>query len=321
MIALLLTFFLGLALLTLGADRFVWGAGGIARWLGVSPFVIGLTVVSVGTSAPEMAVSLSSVAEGTTDLALGNIVGSNIGNIGLILGLSALLRPLQVQMRLLRFELPVLMAAAGLTWLLARDLRLSRGDGALLGLGLLLFIGALARLARRESAAVRAELIDLAEEEGPHSQAGRRWAFLGLLGGLGLMVLGADWMVEAAVGMARRLAWSETLIGLSIVAVGTSLPELASSLAAARRGEADIAVGNVVGSNIFNLLLILAAAALLQPLPVAPALLRAELPALLLFSLALGPIAWRGFRVSRGEGALLLAGYLGFMGWMIGRGG
>lgn len=321
MIALLLTFFLGLALLSLGADRFVWGAGGIARWLGVSPFVIGLTVVSVGTSAPEMAVSLSSVAEGTTDLALGNIVGSNIGNIGLILGLSALLRPLQVQMRLLRFELPVLMAAAGLTWVLARDQHLSRGDGTLLGLGLLLFIGALARLARRESAAVRAELIDLADEEGPHSQAGRRWAFLGLLGGLGLMVLGADWMVEAAVGMARRLAWSETLIGLSIVAVGTSLPELASSLAAARRGEADIAVGNVVGSNIFNLLLILAAAALLQPLPVAPELLRAELPALLLFSLALGPIAWRGFRVSRGEGALLLASYLGFMGWMISRGG
>lgn len=319
MLPLFFAFLSGLALLSLGADRFVWGAGGIARWLGVSPFIIGLTVVSIGTSAPEMAVSLSSVAEGTTDLALGNIVGSNISNVGLILGLSALIRPLQVQMRLLRFELPVLMASAVLTWLLARDQGLSRGDGALLGLGLLLFVAALVRLARHESAEVRAELVELAEEEGPRTQAGRRWAILGLLGGLGLMVLGADWMVTAAVELARRLNWSETLIGLSIVAVGTSLPELASSLAAAKRGEADIAVGNVVGSNIFNLLLILSTAALIRPLPVAPELLRAELPALLVFSLALGPIAWRGFRVSRAEGALLLAGYLGFMGWMIGR--
>jgi cation:H+ antiporter len=307
----LLLFLVGLAILYLGAESLVRGAVRLARSFGVSPLVIGLTMVAFGTSVPELSLDVTAAIKGSVELAFGDLVGSNIANVGLILGSAAALRPLTVEMRLLRFEVPVAVGAALATWALAANGRIGRGDGLLLLAAFAGFAVYVYRAARREPAAVRHELEHLAEPGG-----GRAASALRVGAGLTGLVLGAQLMVGAAVSIARQLGVSELVIGLTIVAVGTSLPELATSVVAAARGEADIAVGNVVGSNIFNLLFVMAVVAQVRPLPVQPRSLAVEVPAMAVFSAALLPIMFSGRRISRGEGLLLLAAYAAFLAWI-----
>jgi cation:H+ antiporter len=310
MLVPILWFGLGLTLLILGADWFLRGASGIALRYGISPFVVGLLIIGFGTSAPELAVNVSAVWRGSYDLAMGNIVGSNIANIGLIVGLSALIAPLAVHMRLLRVEAPLMILVGVLLWVLCLDGRLGRGDAAVLLLGFAGLLYYVARTAKLESPSVQDEFGDLAQ-----TRPGLKRNLTKLAFGLALLLFGADLMVDSAVTLARMWGWSELVIGLTVVAIGTSLPELASSLLAARRGQTDIAVGNVVGSCLFNILLILGITASIHPLPVATSMLWFELPVMILFAAALYPILRRGLNVQRSEGALLLTAFIAFTGW------
>lgn len=312
MLELLGWFTLGLVLLALGADSLLKGAAGLALRFGISPFVVGLTLVGFGTSAPELAVNLSAAWRGNFDIALGNVVGSNIANIGLILGLSALVAPLAVHMRLLRVETPLMIAASVALWVLCRDGTLARWEGLLLIAGFVALMTYVARNARRETPEVKAELADAAETQTDPGRNAIRVAI-----GLALLVYGAHEMVSAAVGIARIAGLSELVIGLTIVAVGTSLPELASSLLAAKRGQSDIALGNVVGSNLFNILLILGATATLHPLPVARSLEYVEIPAMIAFAAVLYPMMRGDLELSRREGGILLAAWLAFLAWQL----
>jgi cation:H+ antiporter len=306
----MLLFCLGLILLLLGADGFLKGASGLALRYGISPFVVGLVIIGIGTSAPELAVNLSAVLSGRYDLALGNVVGSNIANLGLILGVSAMVAPLVVQMRLIRVEGPLLLLVSAGLWIMCLDGLLGRVDSSLLLAGFVGLMLLLWRGAREEPGEVQEELGDLA------SRAARlHHLLLRLAIGLALLLLGAELMVDSAVELARAWGWSELLIGLTVVAIGTSLPELASSLMAAWRGQTDIAVGNVVGSNLFNMLLILGATSAIKPLPVSPAMFDLELPAMLGFTVVGYFLMHRFQRLSRASGALLLTLFIGFTAW------
>ncbi len=305
-------FALGLLLLLLGADSFLKGASGVALRYGISPFVIGLTIVGFGTSAPEMTVNLLAAMRGSYDLALGNVVGSNIANVGLILGCSALVAPLIVQSRLLRVEAPLLIGVGLLAWILCLDGTLGRGDGILLLAGFAWLMWYIFRNAKAEPDSVQLELAEVAE-----TKPGLKRNLTRLVIGLALLVYGANEMVEAAVVMARMWGMSELLIGLTVVAIGTSLPELASSLLAAYRGQTDVAMGNVIGSNMFNLLLILGVTAGLHPLPVASSLLWIELPAMVGFSLLLYFMLRRDLKIDRREGVILLLAFVGFLGGQV----
>lgn len=302
----------GLVVLGVGADLFVRGASGLALRLGISPFVVGLVIVGFGTSTPELAVNLSAASRGITDIAIGNIVGSNIANIGLILGISALVAPLAVHMRMLRIEVPIMLAASALLWLLALDGQIARWEGLVMLGGFIAFLVFLLHNARLESAQVQAELA--AAPQPTHAA----WTtVLFLVGGLGLLMLGSDLCVDAAVGLARLWGLSDLLIGLTIVAIGTSLPELASSVAAAARGQSDLAIGNVIGSNIYNILFILGATAAIMPLPVAASLELLEIPAMMGFALVLYPLMRRDMKIARGEGAFLLGCYAALLAYQL----
>ncbi len=295
----------GLGLLVLGADWLVRGASRLAAGAGVSPLIIGLTVVAFGTSAPELAVSVSSALAGKADLALGNVVGSNISNVLLILGVSALVSPLVVAAPLIRQEVPVMIGVSALALLLGIDGMLGRPDGVLLIAGAVAYTLFQVRQSRREADGVRQEF---AREFGGGPK--RRWLDVGrLLVGCGLLVWGSRWLVEGAVVTAQALGVSELVIGLTVVAAGTSLPELATSVVASLREERDIAVGNVVGSNIFNVLSVLGATAMVSPVAVSPAALRFDLPVMIAVALACLPIFASGYVIARWEGALFLAYY------------
>ncbi len=304
-------FLLGLVILYYGAEFFIKGAVRLARAFGISPYVIGLTLVGFGTSAPELAINLSAALGGANDLAIGNVVGSNIANIGLILGICAIVQPLVVHMRLLKREVPILLVVSfgllGLTW----DGRLDRLDAGLLLLGLMVMTWYVYRSAKEVKPEVKEELAAYAAHQGNRSSLA--WDGLLILAGLIGLVAGAECMVRSAVELARLWGMSELMIGLTIVAIGTSLPELAASGVAAYRGETDIAVGNVIGSNLFNILLILGATAMAAPLTVAPAANHLEIPIMLGFTVLLVPILWRSFRVKRREGFFLLACYVGYL--------
>ena len=305
-------FALGLILLGLGADALLKGASGLALRFGIPPFIVGLTIVGFGTSAPELAVNLSAAWQGRTDVALGNVVGSNIANIGLILGLSALIAPLAVHMRLLRIETPLVVLAGLALWFFAGVGQLNRIEAAALLAGFLAFLIYALRSSGDEPAEVQQELAGAAGSMAP--------AWLGIvrfLAGLAIMVLGAGLMVDSAVAIARMAGLSELIIGLTIVAIGTSIPELATSLLAALRGQNDIAVGNVLGSCLFNILLVLGATAMLQPLPVAESLAYVEIPVMIAFSIVIYPMIVRDLCIRRGEGAFLLAAYLAFLGFQV----
>jgi cation:H+ antiporter len=300
----------GLVLLAAGAELLVRGAAGLAARSGLSALVIGLTVVAFGTSAPEVAVSLDATLAGRSAIAVGNVVGSNVFNVLFILGASAIVAPLLVSRQILRTDVPILIGVSALAWVMALDGRLSRFDGGLLLVGFVAYTAFTVREGRRQSAA-----------EAPAGRPSSPWAVQAglVLAGLALLVLGAHWFVAGAVDVARLLAWSETVIGLTIVAAGTSMPEVATSLLAAVRGERDIAVGNVVGSNILNLLAILGLSAVVAAggLEVAPAVLRFDLPVMVAVALATAPIALIRGVIGRAHGLFFLGAYAAYTGYLV----
>lgn len=316
MIALLLVG--GFALLVVGAELLVRGAVRLAAAAGVSSLVIGLTVVAFGTSAPEFAVSLGAGVRGQADIALGNVIGSNIFNVLLILGLSALIVPLVVARQLVRVDVPLMVGVSLLTVAAALDGRIGRVEGLLLAAGLVAYVWWSIRASRLQPPpAVAGEIV-------PDARGRRAWSWwLGsamlALAGLGLLVLGAHCMVDGAVAMARLLGVSELVIGLTIIAAGTSLPEVATSVVAAIRGERDIAVGNVVGSNLFNLLGVLGVTALVSPhgVRVAEAALAFDLPVMAAVAIVCLPVFFTGATISRWEGALLLAYYGAYVAYLL----
>lgn len=300
---------LGTALLVCGAEFLVRGASRVAVAVGVSPLVIGLTVVSFGTSSPELAVSVASAYSGEANLALGNIVGSNIANLLVILGLSALAAPLIVAHQLVRFDVPVMIGISFLMLALALDGVVGRADGILLFAGAIAYTVHLIRQSRRQTGPdVEAEY----ENEFGGKSAGPAWKnILLIVLGLGGLVGGSHWLVEGAVAIATRLGVSELVIGLTVVAIGTSMPEIATSVVAALRGERDIAVGNAVGSNIFNILCVLGASAAVAPagIPVARSALRFDIPVMLGVTTACLPLFFHGYRIGRLMGAVFLTFY------------
>jgi len=292
---------LGLVLLVAGADALVRGASRLASAAGVSPLVVGLTVVAFGTSAPELVVSVSGALGGSPDVAVGNVVGSNIFNVLFILGLSATITPLVVQVRLVRIDVPLMVLVSVLALAASWDGRVSRVEGLALVAGLVAWTAYTLRTARGEGASGGG---------GGVTGAGRRLPAAGVaVVGLVVLVVAARLCVAGAVGVARALGVSELVIGLTVVAAGTSLPEVAASVVAALRGERDLAVGNVVGSNLFNLLGVLGAAAAVAPrgLVVAEAARTFDLPFMIASAAACLPILFSGHRISRAEGILLLA--------------
>ncbi|MEJ2538538.1 MAG: calcium/sodium antiporter [Gemmatimonadota bacterium] len=305
----------GVAVLFFGAEWLVRGAARLAGALGVSPIVVGLTVVSLGTSAPELVVSLTAALRGNGDLAMGNVMGSNLANIGLILGLTALVRPMEVSARVVTREVPIMLLITLLIYPLAMDLTLGRADGVILLMVLGIYILFVNKAAAGESKEVLGEYEAFARSETHLKTLSLGDVGLVLGGSLGL-VLGGKAIVNSAEFLGPALGVPDILMGLTVVAIGTSLPELATSLVACVREEADIAVGNIIGSNIFNLAAILGTTALVAPIAVSPDVLREELPAVLLLSFVVLPVTWNAFRVRRWEGAILLSGYVAIGVWL-----
>jgi cation:H+ antiporter len=310
----------GLVLLIAGGEGLVRGASRLAAALGVSPLVIGLSVVAFGTSAPELAVSTLAAFKGQPDIAVGNVVGSNIVNILLILGLSAVVSPLAIHLRLIKFEVPFMIFVSLLFLGLCYDGRLSRVDGGVLVVVFAGYLYWMVRTAREEP--------ELEEELQEYEQVARvvkRHAAsliqMGLLivGGLTGLVVGSEWLIRGAVSLARALGVSELVIGLTIVAAGTSLPELATSVIASLRGERDISVGNVVGSNIFNILSVVGISVVVSPkgLDVAPAVLHFDGWVMLAVAVACLPVFFNGFEINRWEGALFVGYYLAYVTYLV----
>ena len=300
----LIELFAGLCLLIFGAELMVRAAVRLAARLHVRPLIIGLTVVAFGSSAPQMAVSLQAAQAHTPDIAVGSVIGSSIFNILVTLGLSALIIPLRVSRQLVRLDIPLMIGASLLVFLLAWNEELGRLDGILLLSALALYLGLLLRQSRHS---VR-----------PHAEqpetAPASWfvSVLMIIVGLAMLVFAGRLLLGAAVVVATDLGFSERVIGLTVVAVGTSLPELATSLIAALRGQRDIAVGNVIGANLFNLLGVLGLTALIAPMPlsVSPNALDFDLPVMLGVAALCLPVFYSGYRVTRVEGLLLLGLYL-----------
>jgi cation:H+ antiporter len=308
----------GLALLATGGEALVRGASRLAALLGVTPLVIGLTVVALGTSAPELVVSTYAAFHGSPDIAVANVIGSNIFNVLVVLGVCALLRPLVVTVQLLRRDVPILIAVTGVFVLLALDHRIARLEGGFLLAAMVAYTVFAVSQSRRESAAVEKEYAEALR----HRRVGRTgWLFnLGsVLAGLALLVLGARWLVDGSVTVARNAGVSEAVIGLTIVAIGTSLPEVAASAVATLRGERDIAVGNVIGSSLYNILAILGVAAAVAPqgLHVDPSLVRFDLPILLATTVACLPLLFTGRTLARWEGGLLLGLYAAYAAYLV----
>jgi cation:H+ antiporter len=318
MLVNLISFTFGLVALVVGAQALVRGASKLALLLGVSPLVIGLTIVSLGTSAPEVAVSIGAALDGRTDLAVGNVVGSNIFNVLFILGLSALIAPLVVNAQLIRQEVPIMIGATLLLIVLAVDGHIGHFESALLLLLLAAYTGFLIVQSRRETQATRDEY---AQALPPQRAWDRHWAaqVALVLGGLVLLVLGSGWLVDAAVAFARALGVSDLVIALTVVAAGTSMPEVATSVTAALKGERDIAVGNVVGSNTFNILGCLGASGLAAGggLPVPPAALAFDLWVLLAVSFACLPVFLSGREIARWEGGLFIGYYFAYTAFLV----
>jgi len=316
-----LLFVAGLAALVIGASLLVRGASKLALSFGISPLVVGLTVVSFGTSAPEVAVSVAAALDGKTDIALGNVVGSNIFNVLFILGLSALITPLVVNVQLIRQEVPVMIGAALLLLSLSLDRRLGTIDAALLFGLLLVYTVFLVRQSRRQSQAAQAKFAAEAGPAVPSAWDARLPVQLALLAvGLVLLVLGSEWLVSAAASFAKALGVSDVIIGLTIVAAGTSMPEVATSVMAAIKGERDIAVGNVVGSNTFNILGCLGLSGLAAGsagLAVPPSVLYFDIWVMLAVALACLPVFLTGREIARWEGGVFLLYYAAYVTYLI----
>ena len=309
---LILLLVAGLVLLVVGAELLVRGASRLASAVGISALVIGLTVVAFGTSAPELAVSVQSALQGKADIALGNVVGSNIFNVLFILGLSALIIPLHVTGQLLRFDVPVMIAVSLVAYLFAQDGRIVLWEGVILFTGIVLYTIFLIRQSRRESAAIKAEYEEEFGAKAPPTGATILLNLLFIVAGLAMLVVGSRWLVDGATFIARSLGVSDLVIGLTIVAAGTSLPEVATSVVAAIRGERDIAVGNVVGSNIFNILCVLGLTGIVSPagIPIAPAAISTDIPFMILVAAICMPVFYTGNSIARWEAVVFLTYYV-----------
>lgn len=299
------------------SDRFVLGASGIATHYNISPLVIGIVIVGFGTSAPELVVSASSALKGNPSLALGNAYGSNIANIGLILGVTALLHPIQVRSSILRKELPLLTLITLLSFWVIHDLQLSLLNGVFL---LVVFAAVLTVMIRLSVKNPDDELIRRLKEDVPAGTVNLKRATVQLLVGLAILVASSKAVVWGAVELATLAGVSELVIGLTVVAIGTSLPELASAMAAVRKGEHDMAIGNVVGSNLFNTLAVVGIASSIHPFAVEPDVLSRDLPVMSVLTLSLFFIGWghhgKG-RINRFEGAFLLGSFLAYTLWLL----
>lgn len=311
----------GLVCLTLGAEWLVRGASAVAARFGIAPIIIGLTVVAFGTSAPEFAVSIGGALTDNADVAMGNVVGSNILNILLVLGLSAAIGSLTIEERIIKRDIPILMVMSLVAYGLVLNESLHRLEGAALFVGLLGYLWWLLRGARRADPAEMPAAADEVAELLEGSSATKPLVFqVGLIVvGLALLVAGSRLLVGSATQIAEAFGVSDLIIGLTVVAAGTSLPELATSVMAAYRGQRDIAVGNVVGSNIFNTLGVLGASAALAPSGVAVdrELIRLDFPVMLVATLVLIPICWNGFAIKRWEGSLLAAFYVAYVAYLV----
>jgi cation:H+ antiporter len=304
---------IGLVCLVGGAELLVRGAAAIASRLGISPIVIGLTVVAFGTSAPELAVSVNASLGGKSDVAFGNVVGSNIVNILLILGLSATVGALAVTQRIVRLDVPILIGVSFVALLMGIDKKFSRIDGTILVAAAIVYTVWLIRTSRSESKEVDAEYteaIDILEEGVVKLPLITQILFV--LGGLVVLVVGSQLLVNSATKIAESFGVSELVIGLTIVAIGTSLPELATSVMASIRGERDIAVGNVIGSNLFNIMLVLGVSSVVSSNGVAvqESAIRLDIPVMIGATIALLPICWNGFQIKRWEGFVLAGFYV-----------
>ncbi|MBB1437847.1 calcium/sodium antiporter [Shewanella sp. SG41-4] len=296
----------GFIILTIGAEALVRGASAVALRLGIAPLIIGLTIVAFGTSAPELAVSVKSALAGNPGIALGNVVGSNIVNIGLILAITALIRPITVQSQMVKRDIPIMIAASILMWFLLLDGEVSFIDGAILFSALVGYL-----VFSYVSAKNNPEDLDVDASPQP---PGLSLALI--IVGIAMLVGGGILFVDGAVDLAKQFGISEVIIGLTIVAIGTSMPELVTSVMAALKGQSDIAIGNVVGSNIFNVLGILGATALIHPVSAA-GFNEIDFIAMLIFAFMVLPFAWSGLRIGRREGSVLLAGYLGYTSYLV----
>ena len=294
-------------------------ASRLAAASGIPPLIVGLTVVAFGTSAPELAVSIQSALGGEADIALGNVIGSNIFNILVILGLSAAITPLVVAQQLVRLDVPLLIGLSILILLLGLDGRIGRLEGGLMFAGLIAYTIFLVRISREESQEIRDEYTQQFRDG--RSTGIRSWLFNTALivVGLGMLVLGSRWLVSSAVSLAQVLGLSELIIGLTIIAAGTSLPEVATSAIAALRGERDIAAGNVIGSSIFNLLSVLGLSSLLAPsgVGVPQAALAFDIPVMIAVAVAALPIFFTGRVIARWEGWLFLGYYMAYTAYLI----
>ena len=311
----------GTVCLVFGAEWLVRGASTVATKLGVAPIVVGLTVVAFGTSAPELAVSVSGAISGNADVAIGNVVGSNTFNILFILGLSAAISGLFIEQRLLKLDIPLLIVISLVIYVLILDDSVSRLEGAVLFAGIIAYTVWLLRGARTpESPGVSAEYEQAVNQvEAPTFRKSLGFQVGLIIAGLALLVLGSRLLVDSATEIASALGVSDLVIGLTVVAAGTSLPELATSVMAAIRGQRDIAVGNVVGSNIFNLLSVLGASAVVSSDGVAVnrEVIRLDFPVMLAATIVLLPICWNGFKVKRWEGIMLAVFYVAYVAYLV----
>jgi cation:H+ antiporter len=298
---------LGVVLLYFGAEMLVHGSSNLALRLGVSSLVVGLTVVAFGTSAPELVVSVGSGLKGLGDIALGNVVGSNIFNGAAILGLAAMIRPMKVNIQVLRIDTPIMVTVSALLILFLRDSRISRIEGLFLTACIVAYVAFTVYAVRKDAKAMGQK---------KRMPKGNIPIDLGLvIAGLFALVYGSKFFVKGAVDLAHRFSISEALIGLTIVAAGTSLPELATSVVAAFKKEEDIAIGNIIGSNIFNILAILGISSLLTPLT-STGIGYTDLGFLLATSMILLPFMRTGFTISRLEGLVLFLSYAGYLWWL-----
>ena len=304
----------GLGLLLAGAEALVKGASRLAVAAGISPLVIGLTVVAFGTSSPELVVSVQASLGGLEDLAVGNVVGSNIFNVLFILGLTALVAPLVVAQQIVRVEVPLMIGVSGFLWLLALDGTLTRWEAALLVSAMIAYTVVAIRMSRKETTEIRKEYVDHLARGGDTARPSYPRNIALVIVGLAMLVVGSTWLVDGAAALARYVGLSELIIGLTIVAAGTSLPEVATSVLAAIRGERDIAVGNVVGSNIFNILGVAGIAGIMSPagLEVSHPALSFDIPVMAAVAVACLPIFFTGHTISRWEGAVFLAYYVAY---------
>ncbi len=307
----IMTFVGGLVLLIIGADALVRGASRFAAALGLSPLVIGLTVVAFGTSTPELAVSIRAGLAGQAGISLGNVVGSNIFNVLFILGLSASITPLIVSHQVVKTDVPIMIGVSILPLILGLDGLIGRGDGFLFLIGISLYLVLLFHQSRRSLGHPQRGTFE-EDERNKRSTSHYFRDSLFIVGGLGMLILGSRWLVDGAVVLASILGVSQLIIGLTIVAVGTSLPEVATSLIAAIRGERDIAVGNIVGSNIFNILSVLGFSSVLAPdgIHVSDEALNFDIPVMIAVSIACLPIFFTGHIIERWEGLLFLGYYI-----------